>query len=146
MHHKTKPTHVSDYQTTRKIRKTIDVEVLFGLASKNCAGSGICRVEALNAWEQCMLVGSKCQKARGKLIMSRPQTVKLYLPINSICKRKYNTMFAGQELVVKEAFRIPWEVKERWRLPTDYVFPGSYPLTRTEEFLIVKFGFQEKKV
>ncbi len=142
MFHRAEPIHVSDYWIAEKIRKTsVNVEVIFGAASKNCAGSGICRIEPISDWEKSVVASPcRCQRRlRGRLALHGPSSVRLYLPMDSICTRRFSTMFAGQVLVVREAFRIPLILQERWKLSRDYVLPGRYPLARSEQQLIIAF-------
>ncbi|MDX1943684.1 MAG: hypothetical protein SFU99_24165 [Saprospiraceae bacterium] len=133
-------THVSDYEIHEYVRKTATVEVLFGLSSKNCAGMGICRIDKLDFLDIQMNTGHKCRSVIARMILTKQQSVRLHIPATKICQKRMNGLFMGDELMVRETFRIPSDLAYDWGLKGHYVPAGHYPLVRTESWVIIAFS------
>ena len=137
--------HVNDYIEKITTQKSLKVEVVFGVRSKNCAGNGICMINSVNQGKEKETSFSKCRRVLAHMALSKEGVIKLYLPTDRVCKSLIRDMFGETELRIEECFRIPIKVANEWQLERDYIALGMYPILRTETSIIITFPKEQFK-
>ena len=104
--------------------REVEMEVVFGTPSKNCAGAGVCLIANRSAYWQTIA----CPHA---------PVIIHYLPEGQLVFRfrkrhlrseAFSPFFQGEEFQVDEAFLLPQRLQRLWNLETDRIPAGRYPL------------------
>ncbi|MCB9316685.1 MAG: hypothetical protein H6569_11145 [Lewinellaceae bacterium] len=104
--------------------REVEMEVVFGTPSKNCAGAGIC------------LISSRFPD-KYKIPCPHAPAIIHFLPGGELVFRFRKTRittpalrayFKSSDFLVEEAFDLPKRLIQRWQLPKTQVPPGRYLL------------------
>lgn len=111
-------------------------EVRFGMASRNCSGLGICSVAANAPTAE---FSGGCESAIAYLEVIGKNKVQFRFLKSSVCLKSEKKFFKRGAFVVREAFRLPEDLKEKKQLTTDLIPEGIYPVTESKKYWIVTF-------
>lgn len=104
--------------------REVEMEVVFGTPSKNCAGAGICLITNRSIrWRAipCPHTPAIIHYVPGQELVFRFR--KRHLSSESAL-----AYFQQDQFLVEEAFRLPLRLVRQWSLPFQNILPGYYPL------------------
>lgn len=112
--------------------KPLATQVVFGSPSKNCQGSGICKLYTLHAQEG---MDSPCAVVAGELLLTEWHMV-LLVPVGSLPAQHIN----GENFIMEEGFVLPvWLNKLQTTTAPRYIPAGAYPFQRINKNIHIKF-------
>lgn len=112
-------------------------EIIFGSPKKNCAGAGICKVNAPTAHNPDAFTCLNCKRATALISLGpAPEAVFRFVK-SSMSKAVRETYFSDGFFLVEAPFQFG---KGLWKGPgLCVVQPGAYPVEKTEDYLVVRF-------
>lgn len=113
------------------ISKLFATQVVFGSPSKNCLGSGICKLYTLHALET---IQSPCAVVEGELLLNE-QSLALLVPSQEVPKQH----FEGVNFIMEEDFFLPTWLNKFPHAAPRYVPAGAYPFQRINKSLYLNF-------
>ena len=120
---------------TLQLSTPVYVEVVFGVAGKNCDGVGICKILPL---EQ-VRVHWKCPSARAWLYAAPQGSIHLVFDKSTLPPAFLDRYFLDQTFPVEEAYPFPNTLLSLLNLNAFTVKPGQYSVQVSEHFLVVCF-------
>lgn len=104
--------------------KEVEMEVVFGTPSKNCAGAGICLIA--NRFPQGYEIA--CPHAPALIHYVSGQELVFRFRKRWLSATAVQTYFKSDHFLVDEGFSLPQRLVRQWNLPLDCVPPGRYLL------------------
>ncbi|MCB9345915.1 MAG: hypothetical protein H6573_00190 [Lewinellaceae bacterium] len=116
---------------------SIEANIIIGMASKNCAGHGICKILAHHEGDE-----KRCGQVPAIIEIDCHRRLRMLFPKEKICKRLLKSQFLGDNFLVSESFYLPGWLCSQLEFSAFYIPAGSYVLTSQADCYIV--GFYQK--
>jgi hypothetical protein len=115
------------------VSKPLATQVVFGSPSKDCQGSGICKLYTLHAQEG---MNSPCAMVAGELLLTE-WCMALLVPIRSLPAQHIE----GGNFIMEEDFVLPaWLNKQYTTNAPRYIPAGAYPFQCINRNMYIKFA------
>lgn len=117
------------------IPKTIPrvrAEVVFGTPSKNCLGTGICKVLPYEAPKNC-----QCPSSRVVFRKADERTIMMRIRRSDICPTAHRVQFQHEQFTLDESVALPEFVREALALDAQFILSGCYPILQDDRFITV---------
>jgi len=111
-------------------------DVVFGVASRDCAGFGICKVEPKG---QAAKTACQGRWVTAELYPATPTGVGLWISRDNICPMTMERYFAFDYFVVEQDFAIPPTFWQRYGEPQT-IRKGYYPIERHDGYFQIIFS------
>lgn len=108
---------------SKALHKEVEMEVVFGTPSKNCAGVGVCFIA--ERLPQTFVIACPHAPAR---IFCRQQELIFCFQRQHISGPAFTAFFGRALFEVEEAFRLPTHLRKMLDIATKWVPPGMYPV------------------
>ena len=113
-------------------------EVIFGRASRDCAGHGICRVEVLT--KQSVINTSVCSNSIAFIQQGYDKRIHFYFLNSSLCIKAQKKYFRKDTFQVQEPFMLPYGISQSFEMEQNFIIKnGLYPIVKTDKYSIVIF-------
>lgn len=122
--------------------RQLSCDVVFGLPSADCRGTGICRISARSGGSPTpYLRKQSCQSTVGLLFpIEGGNGVSLVLTTGLLCSKLYKEHLRHGTLKIEEACPLPEDVIERLGLRVAAIQPGTYTIQQSAGFLRIDFN------
>lgn len=116
----------------------IQMEIVFGRPSKDCADIGICRINLISDLPTSSKEGCDCKDtAKAWVQQNRNGQLVFRFPKNQINPNIFNTQFANNYFTVIEDYIFP-ELLQDLFYPRIEIKHGHYPITEEKDCLVIK--------
>jgi len=121
--------------------RQLSCDVVFGLPSADCRGTGVCRISARSSGSPTpYLRKERCQSTVGLLFpIEGGNGVSLLLTVGLLCTKLYKQHLRHGTLKIEEACPLPSEVIERLGLSINAIQPGAYTVQHAAGFIRIDF-------
>ena len=128
------PFHSNEPSAVQKRPKIIDSQVVFGTPSRDCSGSGICKLYTIHAAKRLHIA---CEMVPARLAASGKD---LHLSFSEAdCTESLRQkQFKGLHFLVEEAFQLPSWLTQKLNIPAAFITAGGYPIQRKNGFIWLK--------
>lgn len=109
------------------------VDVIFGVAGKNCEGMGICQIIP----SEPVRVHWKCPSVRANISAGGRNGLRLVFERNTFPKEYFERYFKGQVFRVEAAYPLSPSILSRLNLQHYVVAAGRYKVEVSERFIII---------
>ena len=117
--------------------REVEMEVIFGTPSRNCAGAGICLIT--NRFSQGYAV--PCPHAPAIIHLVPGQELVFRFRKRQLSDAALRGYFQENFFAVEEAFRLPQALVRQWKLPVRWIKPGQYLLEEYSQEWRLYFPF-----
>lgn len=125
------PFHSNGSIAVLKTPEIINSQVIFGTPSRNCSGSGICKVYTIHGAKRlnisCEMVKVSLRLLNGYLQLSFPKS--------DCSKHLIWQHFDGEYFKVEENFVLPTWLSRKFKRPAVFVPVGEYPIFCQNNFI-----------
>ena len=128
------PFHSNEPSAVQKRPKIIDSQVVFGTPSRDCSGSGICKLYTIHAAKH---LNISCEMVRARLALS-DEHLQLSFPEALCSERLLMQHFSNAHFVMDENFVLPTWLSRKFDCPSVFVPVGEYPILRKSGFIWLK--------
>lgn len=133
------PYPVSGFSPLPQSLQAVRANVVFGQTSRRCQGSGICRVDMVQAGIDLPAVGTCCGRNPALIERNEQGRLRFKFPVASLCKKMERQQFGRGYFCVDEDFRTPSWLLERLNCRQMYIRRGNYPVVRRKEYWVIDF-------
>lgn len=109
----------------------LKAEVVFGKPSKNCLGTGICKVLPYQATNEC-----GCASTSVELRKANEHTLLMRFRREELCSKR-RRQFAEGSFLVEESVALPEFVKKELKFDAAFILSGCYAVWENDRFLSV---------
>ncbi|MCB0549933.1 MAG: hypothetical protein KDD19_20345 [Phaeodactylibacter sp.] len=113
---------------------TVRANIVLGLASKNCAGHGVCKILAYDEPGE-----FSCQQAQVVIEIDAKKRLRMLFREEGACPCIVKNHFAGDNFLVEEPFHLPPWLCSQLDVGACCVPAGRYTLKIRPSFFIVEF-------
>ena len=118
--------------------ETIKTEVIFGRASRDCTGHGICRVQVLT--NQVLIDDKTCSSSIAFIQQGIDKQIYFYFLNSSLCIKAQKKYFRKDTFQVQESFMLPYGISQSFGMEQNFIIEnGLYPIVKTDKYSIVIF-------
>jgi len=128
------PFHSNGPIAVPKKPKIIDSQVIFGTPSRDCSGSGICKVYTIHAAKRLQIA---CEMVSARLAVSDKDLL-LSFSEAECTESLRQKQFRGLNFLVEEAFQLPSWLTQKLDIPAAFIPAGEYPIQRKNGFIWLK--------
>lgn len=116
------------------------VEVVYGLVNRDCRGMGICKLNAVES-KDAECASSPCGSSLAYLeVHAGGQTVSLNFLKETISPLQLEMRFAKGHFELAEPFEVPPPLAQRCGREAILLAAGAYPVSHTDQYMVVNFG------
>lgn len=119
--------------------RSVRANVVFGQTSRRCQGSGICRVDMVQATLDQPSLSSCCGRNPALVECNEEGRLRFKFPAADLCKKMERQQFRRGYFRVDEDFCAPAWLLERLGCRQMYIRRGSYPVLRREGYWQIDF-------
>ncbi len=138
---------MNNFSTTDRIRRAhrpeqpasiipdfVLADVVFGSPREDCAGTGICRIEAHRGAPAASSGPRECRRARA--VLSSPDAHSLVLRFHNsdLCSHLFRHYFRNEVFCLPQACSLPGELAQSLQLAHNELVPGTYPIEQSGGF------------
>ena len=105
-------------------------DVVFGSPREDCAGTGICRIEALAA-SPAAAGPRECRRARATLSSSDAHSLVLCFRRSDLCSHLFRHYFRNDHFCLPQGCSLPGELAQSMQLAYNELIPGNYPIAQS---------------
>jgi len=116
--------------------KIMRCDVVFGLPSMDCSGTGICKIE-ISSFNQPLQTSKRCQLTFGLVSAGPGGKISIYFFREFLCIRLYRQHFRKGVLSMKEACPISSEISKGLNFQGTKILTGKYALVECNGFFRV---------
>lgn len=122
----------------KELHQVFAAEIIFGSPKRNCAGSGICKVNSPTALGSVPLSCLNCKRATALISLDAPEIIVFQFVRSSMASEVLQKYF-GNDVFLLEA---PFQFRQsHWpEAEGRMIRAGAYPVERNETFLTVRFA------
>ncbi len=128
------PFHSNGPIAVPKKPKIIDSQVVFGTPSRDCSGSGICKLYTIHAAKHLHIA---CEMVPARLAASG-KALHLSFSEADCTESLRQKQFKGLHFLVEEAFQLPSWLTQKLNIPAAFITAGGYPIQRKNGFIWLK--------
>jgi len=125
------PFHSNGPIAVSKTPEIINSQVIFGTPSRNCSGSGICKVYTIHGAKRLNL---SCEMVKVGLMLVGTQLQMLF-PKTGCSEQLIQQQFAAEYFKVEEDFVLPTWLSRKFQRPAVFVPVGRYPIQCKNDFI-----------
>lgn len=125
------PFHSNGLIAVSKTPEIINSQVIFGTPSRNCSGSGICKVYTIHGSKR---LNISCEMVKAGLMLVKAQ-LQMSFPKAGCSEQLIQQQFATESFKVEENFVLPTWLSRKFQLPAVFVPIGEYPIMRQNDFI-----------
>ncbi len=116
----------------------IVADVIFGSPREDCAGTGICKIEALA--DMPSAAGHReCRRCRAALAAPDPQTLVIRFRRSDLCSHLLRNYFRHEVFHLPQSCELPGSLAQAMQLSGNVLQPGSYPIQSEGDFFVIAF-------
>ena len=128
------PFYSNTHVAVPKRPKIIDSQVIFGTPSRDCSGSGICKVYTIHAAKRLQIA---CEMVPARLAVSN-QDLLISVSEADCTESLRQKQFRGIQFSVEEAFQLPAWLAQKLDIPVGFIPAGGYLIQRKNGFIWLK--------
>jgi len=128
------PFHSNEPIAVQKRPKIIDSQVVFGTPSRDCSGSGICKLYTIHAAKH---LNISCEMVRARLALS-DEHLQLSFSEALCSERLLMQHFSNAHFAMDENFVLPSWLSHKFQRLAGFVSHGEYPVLRKNGFIWLK--------
>lgn len=118
----------------------LSCDVVFGLPSADCMGTGICKISAIKPMPEQNKKASRCESAPAILYpLDGGAGITMVIPREMMCIKLLRSQFRGGKLTIKEPCTLPNDVVKALSLTYKKLQPGTYPVLEIDGFFRINF-------
>lgn len=125
------PFHSNGPIAVSKTPEIINSQVIFGTPSRNCLGSGICKVYTIHGAKR---LNISCEMVKVGLMLMSTQLQMLF-PKTGCSGQLIQQQFTAEYFKVEEDFVLPTWLSRKFQCPAVFVPIGEYPIMRQNDFI-----------
>lgn len=125
------PFHSNGVVAISKIPEIVDSQVVFGTPSRNCSGSGICKVYTIHGAKRLTI---SCEMVMARLVLMDNQ-LQLSFSIKACSEQLLQNQFTNGYFLMEEIFHLPTWLSRKWNNPAAFIPPGNYPIQCKNGFI-----------
>lgn len=114
------------------------VEVVYGLASRDCKGMGICKINAAQSIDPAQL-NSSCNASLAYLQVLNAATIRFDFLKTSITAAQFAQRFASGSFLLEEPFYFSTAILSKLAPCGGRIPEGAYPILHRPEFISIDF-------
>ena len=131
---------VFEFRQLSKGMQHLSCDVVFGLPSEDCMGTGICRISALKEMPLQYKKERTCESAPAILYpLEGGSGVSMIFPREMMCIKLLRSQFRGNMLTLNEPCTLPKDVVRALSLTYKELKPGNYPVLEADGFFRIHF-------
>lgn len=116
------------------------VEVVYGLVNRDCRGMGICKLNAVES-KDAQRASSPCGSSLAYLeVHADGQTVSLNFLKETISPLQQEMRFTKGHFELAEPFEVPPPLAQSCGRKAILLAAGTYPISQTDQYMVVDFG------
>ncbi|WP_373548437.1 hypothetical protein [Haliscomenobacter sp.] len=128
------PFYSNTHVAVPKRPKIIDSQVVFGTPSRDCSGSGICKVYTIHAAKH---LNISCEMVPARLAVSDKDLLLSFSEVDCTESLRQK-QFRGMHFWVEEAFQLPSWLAQKLNIPAAFIPAGGYLIQRKSGFIWLK--------
>lgn len=128
------PFHSNGPVAVQKKPKIIDSQVIFGTPSRDCSGSGICKVYTIHAAKRLQIA---CEMVPARLAVS-DQDLLISFSEADCTESLRQKQFGDIHFWIEEAFQLPGWLAQKLAIPAAFISAGRYLIQRKNGFIWLK--------
>lgn len=129
------PFHSNSAIAISKKPEIVDSQVIFGTPSRNCSGSGICKVYTIHGARRLTI---SCEMVMARLAFWDTQ-LQMSFSIKACSEQLLQKQFGNGSFLMEEIFHLPSWLNRKWNNPAAFVPVGTYPIECRNDFIWLKF-------
>lgn len=119
--------------------KSIKAEVIFGMPSNRCKGTGICKVVAAVSNSSPLTNSNPCQATPATLKLEAQKRLSITFMKGDLCNEIISNQFRTGIFTVLETYALPKFVLDKLGYSYTCIEQGSYLVFETEEAYTIRF-------
>lgn len=131
------PFHSNGVIAVFKMPKTVYSQVVFGTPSRNCSGSGICKVYTIHGAKR---LNISCEMVSAKLT-NLGTHLKLSFSKTACSSQLIQQQFAQGNFTVEEDYVLPSWLTRKLNVPFTCISKGTYPVQVQGDYVGIKLPF-----
>lgn len=128
------PFHSNGPIAVQKTPKIIDSQVVFGTPSRDCSGSGICKVYTIHAAKRLQIA---CEMVPARFAVS-DQDLLISFSEAECSESLKQKQFRDMHFWIEEAFQLPSWLAQKLEIPAAFIPAGGYLIQRKNGFIWLK--------
>ncbi|HNM24026.1 MAG TPA: hypothetical protein PKL15_01300 [Saprospiraceae bacterium] len=113
-------------------------DVIFGSPREDCAGTGICKIEAIA--DMPSAAGPReCRRSRAALSAPDPQTLVARFRRSDLCSHLLRNYFRYDVFHLPQSCELPGALAQAMHLSSNVLQPGCYPIRSEGDCFVVTF-------
>lgn len=128
------PFHSNGPFAGQKRPKIINSQVIFGTPSRDCSGSGICKIYTIHAAKRLQIA---CEMVPARLAVS-DQDLLISFSEADCTESLRQKQFRGIHFWIEEAFQLPVWLAQKLDIPATVIPSGGYLIQRKNGFIWLK--------
>ena len=128
------PFYSNTHVAAHKRPEIIDSQVIFGTPSRDCSGSGICKVYTIHAAKR---LNISCEIVRVRLVLLE-MDLQVCFSEQECTDQLIQKLFCAEHFLVDERFQLPGWLNRKLDIQPASIPTGSYPIKRTNGFIWLK--------
>ena len=128
------PFYSNTHVAVPKRPKIIDSQVIFGTPSRDCSGSGICKIYTIHAARRLHIA---CEMVPARLAVSDKDLLISFSEADcteSLRQKQFRSTHFG----IEEAFQLPSWLAQKLDIPAAFIPAGGYLIQRKNGFIWLK--------
>lgn len=119
----------------------LTAEVVFGVSSQGCRGTGICKLTTLSAsdMEKKNKFAAPCKRASVAIFKTKGDKLCFQFDRASMCKKAVKAHFKSGYFSILEDFELPLFIQDKLNAYGKVILKGTYPAIETKESFLVFF-------
>ena len=121
---------ITDNQVPKPGKQQLELsaEVIFGVPSQGCRGTGICKLTTLAEQSKKPSMMTRCKKGLAIISITAEDRIKFNFEKASMCKATIKKHFGYHYFFLEETFEVPAAIRELLELKQARIKPGAYPI------------------
>lgn len=128
------PFHSNGPVAVQKMPEIIDSQVVFGTPSRDCSGSGICKLYTIHAAKRLQIA---CEMVSARLAVS-DQDLLISFSEAECSESLKQKQFRDMHFWIEEAFQLPRWLAQKLEIPAAFIPAGRYLIQRKNGFIWLK--------
>jgi hypothetical protein len=128
------PFHSNGPIAVQKMPKIIASQVIFGTPSRDCSGSGICKIYTIHATKRLQIA---CEMVPARLAVS-DKDLHIFFSEADCTESLRQKQFRGMHFWLEEAFQLPVWLAQKLDIPAAFIPAGGYLIQRKNGFVWLK--------
>lgn len=109
-------------------------DVVFGSPREDCAGTGICRIEAIGISPSASAAPRECRRARATLSTTDAHSLVLSFRRSDLCSHLFRHYFRNEVFCLPQGCSLPGELAQTLQLAGNELVSGNFPIAQNGDF------------